>query len=254
LSSAVLALAIGLAVGLSLGLVGGGGSVLAVPLLVYVLDEDVKQATTTSLLVVGVIALVGAADHARAGRVRARIALALALAGAAGSIAGTAANRVADDDAILLVFALVLLAAAGAMIRGRPGGRPEGARGRTPWAAVAAAGLAIGALTGFLGVGGGFLVVPLLVLLFGLAMPEAIGTSLLVIALVSSAGFAAHIATGEVDWPVAGALAAGGTAGALAGSRLGERLGGRRLELAFAGLLVVVAAFLLGESLAGLVL
>jgi len=252
LSSAVLALAIGLAVGLSLGLVGGGGSVLAVPLLVYVLDEDVKQATTTSLLVVGVIALVGAADHARAGRVRARIALALALAGAAGSLAGTAANRVADDDAI--VFALVLLAAAGAMIRGRPGGRPEGARGRTPWAAVAAAGLAIGALTGFLGVGGGFLVVPLLVLLFGLAMPEAIGTSLLVIALVSSAGFAAHIATGEVDWPVAGALAAGGTAGALAGSRLGERLGGRRLELAFAGLLVVVAAFLLGESLAGLVL
>ena len=252
MSSAVLALAIGLAVGLSLGLVGGGGSVLAVPLLVYVLDEDVKQATTTSLLVVGVIALVGAADHARAGRVRARIAL--ALAGAAGSIAGTAANRVADDDAILLVFALVLLAAAGAMIRGRPGGRPEGARGRTPWAAVAAAGLAIGALTGFLGVGGGFLVVPLLVLLFGLAMPEAIGTSLLVIALVSSAGFAAHLATGEVDWPVAGALAAGGTAGALAGSRLGERLGGRRLELAFAGLLVVVAAFLLGESLAGLVL
>jgi uncharacterized membrane protein YfcA len=252
LSSAVLALAIGLAVGLSLGLLGGGGSVLAVPLLVYVVGEDVKQATTTSLLVVSVVALVGSVDHARAGRVRPRIALALAAAGALGSVAGTAANRAAGDDAILIAFALVLLGSAAGMLRGRPGGRRGAGSAGAPWAGVAAAGLAIGALTGFLGVGGGFLVVPALVLLFGLAMPEAVGTSLLVIALVSAAGFAAHMATGEVDWVVAGALAAGGIVGAVAGSRLGERLGGRRLELAFAGLLVVVAAFLLAETVAGL--
>jgi uncharacterized membrane protein YfcA len=252
LSTAVLALAIGLAVGLSLGLVGGGGAVLAVPLLVYVLGEDVREATTTSLLVVAAVAAIGAADHARAKRVHGRVALVLAVAGAAGSLAGTALNRRVEGDAILLALGVVLLVAAAGMLRGRSVvSRPWPDRWR--WAGLAVTGAAIGTLTGFLGVGGGFLVVPALVLLFGLPMPRAVGTSLLVIALVSAFAFGAHLATGPVDWALAAPLAAGGAAGAVGGSRLGGRLGGRRLELIAAALLAGVAVFVLLETLVAFV-
>jgi uncharacterized membrane protein YfcA len=184
-----LALPFGLAIGLSLGLVGGGGSILAVPVLVYVLGEGVKQATTASLLIVGATALLGALDHARCGRVRWRTDLAFGAAGALGSLGGTALNRLASADAILFLFALLLLAAAYGMLR-RPAldeGTQTESHGRAPWSRVAPAGLAVGALTGLFGVGGGVLIVPALVLVLGLPMRAAVGTSLLVIALTSAA-------------------------------------------------------------------
>jgi uncharacterized membrane protein YfcA len=245
--TALLAVPFGLAVGLSLGLVGGGGSILAVPILVYILGEEVKDATTASLLIVGATALAGAADHARRGRVHVRTASFFGAAGSVGAVAGTAVNRIASSETILFLFALLLLAAAYGVLRTQDGfERPEApVRGRRLWLEIVPAGLGVGVLTGFFGVGGGFVIVPALVLLLGLPMQVAVGTSLLVIALTSAAAFAAHLSSGSLDWAVALAFTAAGVAGALAGSRLAARVSSTGLRHAFAVLLSVVAVFLL---------
>jgi len=249
---ALLALPFGLAIGVSLGLVGGGGSILAVPVLVYVLGEPVKEATTASLAIVGTTALVGAADHVRGGGVRVRVALAFGAAGALGALAGTALNRVASGSSILIAFAVVMLAAAYALIRGRGEGRGDEAeaRGRTLALRVIPAGIGIGVLTGFFGVGGGFVIVPALVLLLGLPMTVAIGTSLLVIALTSASALVAHLATGSVDWAVVASFTAAAIAGEIAGSRVGSRLSSARLTQVFAVLIVGVALFLIAKNVA----
>jgi len=221
-SGALLALPFGLGIGLLLGLVGGGGSILAVPALVYVLGQPVKEATTESLLVVGAAALAGAADHARIGRVQIRTALAFGAAGAAGTIPGTALNRLISGPALLLGFAVLLLAAAAAMLLRR--NDPVEQRSKLSLARVAAVGLATGVLTGFFGVGGGFVIVPALVLLLGLPLTLAVGTSLLVITPTSAAALAAHLASGTVDWAIALTFTAGAIAGALGRpSRRNER-------------------------------
>jgi hypothetical protein len=254
LSDAALAIAFGLAIGLSLGLVGGGGSILAVPVLVYVVGQDVKEATTAALLIVGTTALAGAVEHARRGRVRVRTALPFAAAGAAGAVVGTALNRLSSPETILVLLALLLLAAAYGMVR-RPAddGRSETpARGRGLWLAVVPAGLGVGVLTGFFGVGGGFLIVPALVLLLGVPMRVAVGTSLLVIAVTSAAAFAAHVTTGGLDWAVAAVFTAAGVAGAVAGSRLAGRVPSARLRQGFAVLVAAVAVLVLAENAAGL--
>lgn len=252
MDGALLAIPFGLAIGLSLGLVGGGGSILAVPVLVYVIGEEVKQATTESLLIVGVTALIAALDQARHGRVRWRIALAFGLGGTAGALAGTALNRLASPTAILLAFAIVMLAAAYAMLRRKEEVRAEGmaAQGRVLWFHVIPAGVGVGFLTGFFGVGGGFVIVPALVLLLGLPMPIAVGTSLLVIALTSASALAAHLASGGIDWAVAAPFTAAAVVGALAGSRLGSRVSSARLTQLFAGLIVIVALVLIAKNVA----
>jgi uncharacterized protein len=250
----VLALSFGLAIGLSLGLIGGGGAIMAVPVLVYVLGENVKQATTTSLMIVGAAALVGAIDHARSGRVRVRLALALSGGGAIGAVAGTALNRLVSSDTILFLFAFVLLAAAYAMLRpsDEPNADERDSPIEEPWLRALPAGAAVGLLTGFFGVGGGFLIVPLLVLVFGFGMKTAVGTSLLVIALTSAVALTAHLATGTVDWAIAGTFTAGGVAGALAGSRVSAHVPARRLREAFALLVITLAAALLARDAAAL--
>jgi uncharacterized protein len=248
-ADALLALPFGLAIGLSLGLVGGGGAIMAVPVLVYVLDQDVKQATTASLVIVGATALVGALDHARAGRVRVRLALAIGAGGAGGALAGTVLNRLASPDTILFLFSFVLLAAAYAMLRRSDDPHPEPPlRPSESWLRALPAGAGVGLLTGFFGVGGGFLIVPLLVLLFGLTMKTAVGTSLLVIALTSAAALTAHLATGAFDWAIAGAFTAGGVIGALAGSRVSARVPAARLREAFALLVIALAGALLARD------
>lgn len=247
---ALLALPFGAAIGLSLGLVGGGGSILAVPVLVYVVGEQVKQATTESLLIVGATALVAGLAQARDGRVRWRVAMGFGAGGAAGAFAGTALNRLASPASILFALALVMLAAAYGMLR-RKGDRnaPEvEARNRALWLRVLPAGVAVGFLTGFFGVGGGFVIVPALVLLLGLAMPVAVGTSLIVIALTSASALAAHLASGSIDWTVATAFTAAAVVGALAGSRLGAHLSSARLTQLFAILIVAVALFLIAKN------
>jgi uncharacterized protein len=246
-SGALLALPFGLAIGLLLGSVGAGGSLLAVPVLVYVLGEPVKTATTESLLVVGVAALVGAAGYVRSRRVQVETALAFGAAGAAGSIGGTALNRLVGGRALLLAFALLLLTAAAAMARPRPA---PGSGATRSLARIAPVGLGTGLLTGFFGVGGGFVIVPALVLLLGLPISRAVGTSLLVIALTSAAALAAHLASGSIDWTIASALTGAAIAGALAGRRLGSTLRAERLGQAFAVLLVAVALLLVAENAA----
>jgi uncharacterized protein len=250
-TDALLALPFGLAIGLSLGFVGGGGAILAVPVLVYVVGEDVKQATTTSLLIVGATALVGAFAHARGGRVRVDLALPVGAGGALGAVAGTTLNRLASPGTILFLFAFVLLGAALAMLRHGDQRRPEQFRSSTKiWLRALPAGACVGLLTGFFGVGGGFLIVPLLVLAFGLPMKTAVGTSLLVIALTSAVALSAHVASGGLDWTLAAVFTAGGIGGVLAGSRISVHLPAARLREAFAVLVIAFAAVLVARDAA----
>jgi uncharacterized membrane protein YfcA len=244
-SPALLALPFGLAIGLLLGLVGGGGSILAVPVLVYVLGQPVKEATTESLLVVGTAALVGAIDHARVGRVQMRTALAFGAAGALGALPGTALNRVVPAQLLLVAFAGLLLAAAASLLRRRSDllARSSDAS----WARAAAAGVGTGVLTGFLGVGGGFLIVPALVLLLGVPVKLAVGSSLLAIVLTSAAAFAAHLSSGGIDASIALVFTGGAIGGTLAGRRLGTDISPERLGQLLACVLAAVGLFVLAE-------
>ena len=246
----LLAVPIGLAIGLLLGLLGGGGSILAVPALVYVLGQDVRSATTTSLLVVGATALAGVLAHARGRHVAWHCALAFGAIGGVGALAGTALNRNLDEHLILVLFALVLLAAAWAMLRQRP---PVQARAQRGWMTVFPIALGVGVLTGFFGVGGGFLIVPALVVLLGMPMELAVGTSLLVIALTSALALSAHLASGAIQWPIAVAMTGSAIVGALAGSTVGGRVAQERLRQGFAGLIVAIGAVLLAKNAPALV-
>ncbi len=245
-----LTLAFGVVVGLALGLVGGGGSILTVPILVYALGESVHLATGTSLAIVGANALIGAWDHARAGRVRLRTALIFGGAGIFGAFAGTYLNHLASGRIILLGFAVLMLAAAVAMARVRLGDRQGRATLTSVSPRVVGAGLAVGVLTGFFGVGGGFLIVPALVLVLGLPMRAAVGTSLLVIAINSAAALLGHL-HGGVDVGVTALFIVGGTVGSILGSRLSGRIDEGRLRLGFAGMVVLVALYIIGRTLLG---
>jgi len=248
----LLAIPFGIAVGILLGLLGGGGSILAVPVLVYVLGQEVRAATTESLIIVGVTAAIAAAHH-RAGHVRWRPALVFSAAAAIGALAGTALNRLVDPEALLVSFAPLLLVAAAGVVRRRgetPGFRCQG--GCLVKRALPV-GFTTGALTGFYGVGGGFLIVPTLAVLLGVGFAEAIGTSLAVIALTSAAALVAHLASGSIDWPVTASFTAAAIVGALAGTRASDRVPARQLRFGFATLLVGVAAFLLAKNATGVV-
>lgn len=176
---------IGLAVvvGITLGLLGGGGSILTVPLLAYVAGMDAKQAIATSLLVVGVISVVGAISHARAGRVRWRTGLVFGVAAMAGAYAGGLLARFIPATVLLIGFAMITMVTAIAMLRGRNNIDAVGGHQRLPVTKIVLEGLAVGLVTGLVGAGGGFLVVPVLALLGGLPMPVAVGSSLIVIAM-----------------------------------------------------------------------
>lgn len=243
-----LAVPIGLALGLALGTVGGGGAVLALPVLVYVLGQGVHAATTASLLVVAGAALAGAIGHARGGRVCWRIAGAFAGAAIPGSLLGTAANAAVPATALLGGFAVLMLVVA-VLTRRRALQAPGAEDAGCPIARLApilVAGLATGFLTGLLGVGGGFLVVPILALVLRAPLRRAIATSLAIVSAVSLLGLVEHVALGsDVEWAVALPFAAAAIVGALVGSGLGARLPQRTLATGFAVLLGGVAVYLL---------
>lgn len=251
---ALIASPLGFVVGLSLGALGAGGSILAVPMLVHVAGATPKDATAISLAVVAIAAIVGTLRHRRAGRVRARTGVTFGFAGVGGSIAGSVIARGIDGDLLMLGFAGLMLAAAWRMGSARPGRTDEGeerspiapsrsAAGRGPvrGLAIVGAGTLVGLLTGLFGVGGGFIVVPALVLLLGEPMPVAVGTSLLVIAINACVALVARIVHGGVPWGTALAFAAAATAGVVAGERVADRLDARALQRGFALLLVVLA-------------
>lgn len=242
----VVALILGALLGLAVGAVGGGGSILAVPVLVYLLGESVHAATTGALLVVVAAGTAGAVAQARTGVVCWRCVATLTPAAALGTLLGAYGNAAASGT--LLLVALVPAMVAAGLATWRSAGRrvTEAETCPTPRPVLgAAAGLALGTLTGFLGVGGGFLVVPLLLFALGFPLRRAIGTSLVVVALVSLASLGSHLlAGGGLDLGLAGAMAAGAAAGAVGGAAIGHRLPRVALGRAFAGLVLVVAGWI----------
>ena len=242
----LLALALSTLIGLSLGLLGGGGSILAVPVLVYVARVEVHTAIGMSLAVVGATALVGGLVHARAGRVDVQAAALFGGAGMLGAPLGAQATHAVAPRVLLLLFAALMLAVGALMLRGRGPGQREPARPHL--VAVPAAGFGVGLLTGFLGVGGGFLIVPALALLARLPIHRAIGTSLLVIAANSAAGLLGHLGRGAMPLALTAAFTAVAALGALAGVGMASSLDPARLRRAFAVFVILVGLFLLARN------
>lgn len=249
----LLAVPFGLAIGFVVGSVGGGGAILALPVLVYVLDEPVNPASTASLIVVALAAAIGAASLARDGQVCWRIAFTFSAPAAVGSLLGTVAGHAVSGPALILAFVPVMLVAAGATWQRAGSG---GAAEERPCPQVAVrpmilAGFAVGMLTGFFGVGGGFVIVPVLTLWFGVSFRHAVATSLVVITLTGLAGLASHLTAGtSLDLEVTAVLGASTGIGALVGAWLGCRLPQAALGRGFAVVVTGVAAFLLVDTLA----
>ena len=243
----LIAVLAGAVIGLSMGALGGGGSILAVPVLVYALYLDPQAATTASLVIVGVTAIVAAISHARAGRVDWRAALIFGALGIPASIGGSLLNRAVDPQVLLLAFAALMLVAAAAMYRRSRAPEPVStappARGAAQVARVVAVALVVGFLTGFLGVGGGFLIVPALVLAMGFGMPTAVGTSLVIISITSLAALIERLGHGAIAWHVVLPFTAAAIIGSLLGKRLSELVSAAALTRAFAVLLVLVAGY-----------
>jgi uncharacterized membrane protein YfcA len=239
---------LGLVIGILLGLLGAGGSILAVPALVYGAGQPLSAAVPTSLLVVGVSAAAAAVPRIRARQVQWRLAAVVGAAGIPAAFAGTAVNRQLDPRVVLLGFAVVMAAAALRMLREQPetGGDCALPGGGVNWRGclpkAIGTGVVVGFLTGLFGVGGGFLLVPALVLLLGLPMTVAVGTSLLVVTLNAAAGFAAHAGTADIDYAVAAGFTAAAVVGSLLAARVATRLPAAPLRRGFAWLVLAVAA------------
>ncbi|CAN5461858.1 sulfite exporter TauE/SafE family protein [soil metagenome] len=247
----MVALTVGLAVfvGIALGLLGGGGSILTVPLLAYVAGMDAKAAIATSLLVVGVTSAVGAISHARAGRVQWRTGLIFGAAGMAGAYLGGVVARFIPGTVLLIGFAVMMIATAIAMLRGRKNIAETAETQRIPLAKILAEGLVVGLVTGLVGAGGGFLVVPALALLGGLPMPIAVGTSLIVIAMKSFAGLAGYLSSVHIDWTLALMVTAAAVVGALIGARLTAMVNPDSLRKAFGWFVLAMSSVILAQEI-----
>ena len=239
-------------VGFSLGLVGGGGSILATPLLLYVVGVTQPHiAIGTSALAVSVNAFANLIGHAKSGNVRWRCAIIFAGIGTLGALAGSTLGKLVDGQRLLFLFGLLMILVGILMLRPRKPGaaleRPADLRTCLITAAVA---FAAGSASGFFGIGGGFLIVPALILATGMPMINAIGSSLLAVGSFGLATALNYAASGLVDWPVAFEFIAGGLAGGVAGMMIANRLstGKNTLNRIFAGLIFVVAAYVLYRS------
>jgi uncharacterized membrane protein YfcA len=240
------------AIGVSLGLLGSGGSIITVPVLVYLLGQDEKLAIAGSLFIVGSIALAGSLQYVRLGMVDWRNVLVFGLPGMAGTWFGALLSAWVPGIVQLTLFALVMLLASYLMLRPVDLERAAGAP-RASWK-IAADGLVVGVITGLVGVGGGFLIVPALVLLGGLAIHTAVATSLVIIALKSYSGFAKYLDVladqGLVlDWPMLGIVTALGIAGSLAGAQIANRMPQEMLKRGFGIFLVVMGVYILARSM-----
>jgi len=243
-----------LVVGIMLGLLGGGGSILTVPLLVYVMGVEPRTAIAMSLVVVGVTSTSGALLHARAGRVRWRTAFVFGAGGMVGAFLGGRLNPLLSPTLLLLLFAGVMVAASVAMLRradpphrhaALPGAPPpaDGGAGLS-LGRILAQGVAVGALSGLVGAGGGFLIVPALALV-GLPMPMATATSLVVIALQCAAGLVGQLGHVSLPWPLTAEVLGVALVGSLLGGKLAGRVAPGALRKAFAVFVLTTACFLL---------
>lgn len=244
----LLVLALSVVIGLSLGVLGGGGSILTVPILVYVAGFEAKEAIAASLFVVGVTSVVSVISHARGGRVVWRTGLVFGAAGMAGAFAGGLLGGHIPGQILLIAFAIMMVATSLAMLRGRKRKNDDGAapvKHELPLGRVLLDGAVVGLITGLVGAGGGFLVVPALALLGGLPMSVAVGTSLVVIAMKSFAGLAGYLTTVQLDWGITLGVTAAAITGSLIGAKLAGRIPETALRKAFGWFVLAMGAFVL---------
>ncbi|MDP2382025.1 MAG: sulfite exporter TauE/SafE family protein [Nitrospirota bacterium] len=252
----ILAVAAGGLVGFSLGTTGSGGSLMAIPLLVYVLGTTAQEAASLSLALVAAAACIGAIESFQSGLVKMKAALLLSGTGMIGGWVGVAGHRFVREEITLLLFGLLMIVAAGQMwwrttLREDPQERSICADlfPRACWVKVSGIGLVVGLLTGFFGVGGGFVIVPALTLWLGFPMRVAVGTSLLIVTLIALAGVAAHVRLAPLDLRLLSFLIAGAVIGMLAGRQVSRTLSPTRLTRAFAVVAWAVAVILIGHNL-----
>ena len=271
-----IAVPLGLVTGAVMGALGGGGAILTIPVLIYVLGMPPHDATTASLVIVGVSAASTAVSHVRGGTARLLDAVVLAVVGIVGTYAGSLASAAVPAAVLVVLLASLLAVVGGLMVRQTPGGADDdpdvaiatgeaasgasgvvGASGNTAGSGstarrlgpIAAVGVGVGLLTGFFGVGGGFAIVPALTLVLGYSMRAAIGTSLLVIAFNSATALAARLVQGvSLNWPLVATFTVGAILGGLIGGRLARRASPQALRRGFAVLLFLVAAYMLGSA------
>ena len=239
-------------VGFSLGLVGGGGSILAVPLIVYLVGiKDPHLAIGTSAFAVAANAFANLLNHARHGTVKWKIAGVFALAGVLGAFGGSTLGKAVDGQKLLALFAVLMLIVGGLMLRGRSAsGDPDVVltRGNAP--KLLGTGAATGILSGFFGIGGGFLIVPSLMFATRMPIYYAVGSSLVGVTAFGLTTALNYALDGWIDWPLAGVFVAGGVLGGLVGARLAKTLSGRKgmLNTVFATLIFGVAFYMLYRS------
>ena len=250
-----LGLGSGLLVGFSLGLIGGGGSILAVPLMFYLVGvPDAHVAIGTSAIAVGATAAANLYQHARRGTVKWRCAAVFAAAGVIGAFAGSSLSKLVDGQRLLAMFALLMFVVGASMLRRRHSAGQDGVQlSRENLPKLLALGLITGLLAGFFGIGGGFLIVPGLMLATGMPILNAIGSSLVAVAAFGLTTAANYAWSGLVDWRLAAIFLAGGVVGGLAGAALARRLADKRgaLNVTFACVIFAVATYMLVRSVGG---
>ncbi|MHA3771479.1 sulfite exporter TauE/SafE family protein [Verrucomicrobiota bacterium sgz303538] len=243
----ITALLLGAGIGVSLGVLGGGGSIITLPVLVYAVGVPAVQAVGMSLAVVGTTSLVGGGLNLKRGLVHPKAAALFSSTGIIGALGGAQLTHLVSPAILLLLFAALMIVIATLMLL--RSGKPKPKPGTVcHWPRCAATGLGVGVLTGFLGVGGGFLIVPAMVIFGRLATKTAIGTSLLVIAVNSFAGLIAHLQKTSFNWGVAGMFTAVALVGMLIGLQFASRVSGERLNRWFAWFVLAVAAFVVAQN------
>ena len=240
-------------IGLALGTLGGGGSILTVPVLVYALGYDPKLSIAMSLPIVGTAALVGVVSHWRAGNVRLQTAAIFGSVAMVGSYTGARASQLLTGRVQLLILGVVMVAASVSMLRSAAGSTlHEDATAPAHPVLMLSVGFGVGILTGVIGIGGGFLIVPALVILGKVPMKSAVGTSLLVIAMNSLSGYLGHHGEGNVPWDFVVRFTAVAIIGIVAGTALVKHISTRQLKRAFALLLIVIGVLVLWQNRAQL--
>jgi len=239
-------LLLGFGIGVSLGLLGGGGSILTVPALVYIVGQSPQAAVTASLMIVGANSMMGAFMHRTQGTLNWKIALVFGGSGMLAAYLAAGWSKFLPPTTLMLLFATLMFVVGLFMIL-KPQPSNEDGQGRG-WLVTILSGLGVGTMTGFLGVGGGFLIVPALVMLVGLPIRQAVGTSLVVIAMNSVAGFLGHLGGPAIDMQVVLIFVAAGFVGALAGARLAKHTRPELLRKGFAVFVIVLAVFLLADN------
>lgn len=261
ITTSIFAMGSGGIVGLVLGLVGGGGSILAVPLLVYVVGvRSPHVAIGTSAIAVSISALGNVFAHSTAGNVKWRCAFVFAAAGVIGALAGSQFAKALDGQKLLALFGAVMIVVGGVMLRNRHSDENvdvqlTAATAKEFVPSLLGIGFAVGVFSGFFGIGGGFLIVPGLMLATGMALTSAIGTSLVAITAFGVATAASYAWSGLVDWPLAALFVIGGIPGGWVGVRAGQALAEskRTLNIVFAGLVILVGIYVTVRGLYSLI-